>query len=50
MSDVALFVLTASIGFGIGLVCRRNHIRVLPKYYDTDIAVVGKQTYYKGRY
>ena len=50
MSDLAIFLVAATVGLAGGLVCRRNNIRVLPNYADVDMGAIGKNSYYKGRY
>lgn len=43
--DVALFCLSASLGIAIGLVCRKNGVKVLPNYREVDMGVIGKRHY-----
>jgi hypothetical protein len=46
LMDVAFFVVGASIGLGVGLVCRRNNVKLLPNYRYVDMGVLGKNHYF----
>lgn len=43
--DVGLLAVGAALGLGIGLVCRRNGVQVLPNYYRADLGALGKNHY-----
>jgi len=43
--DVAILFISASVGIGIGLVARKNGIKVFPNYREVDMGVIGKRYY-----
>lgn len=47
--DLGFFVVGASVGLTIGLVCRYNNIRILPTYQEVDMGVLSKRHYYESQ-
>lgn len=43
--DVAILFISASVGIGIGLIARKNGIKVFPNYREVDMGVIGKRYY-----
>ena len=50
MSDLPIFLAAATLGLTAGLGYLRNNVWVLPNYTYIDLGVIGKNSYYKGRY
>jgi hypothetical protein len=46
--DVMIFMGAATVGFALGLTCRRNNIHLLPNYEKLDMGVLGKKHYNEG--
>ena len=50
MADLGWFAVGITLGLAGGLVCRRNNIQILPKYYDADLGIIGKKHYEEARF
>jgi hypothetical protein len=48
MADLAFFCGGAMVGFAVGLVCRKNNIKVLPD--SIDMGPFSHESHYKAQY